>query len=308
MLVLATAYWGVSFPVIKSVTSLNLSYFPWAGTAFVTAMASAPRFVVAVLLLIAFTGRARWVPNAGELRQGLWVGAFAAAGTLLQTDGMQFTSASTSAFLTQLSAILVPALMALRYRRNPGALAWSCCGLVLVGVAILGHFDWRALSLGRGECETLLCAVFFTGQIIWIGKGEFVGNRPGPVTFVMFAVQAVALSAFAVVTAPSMRSLTTPWASPVWLSLTLVLAVVCTIGAFSLMTRWQPSITATEAGLIYCAEPVFTSLFALFLPALLSSVATIHYPNEHATLSLLLGGGLVTVANVVVQVKGKHTS
>jgi hypothetical protein len=74
------------------------------------------------------------------------------------------------------------------------------------------------------------------------------------------------------------------------------------------MTRWQPSITATEAGLIYCAEPVFTSLFALFLPALLSSVATIHYPNEHATLSLLLGGGLVTVANVVVQVKGKHTS
>jgi hypothetical protein len=39
---------------------------------------------------------------------------------LLQTDGLRFTAASTSAFLTQFYAILIPVYVALRSRRNPG--------------------------------------------------------------------------------------------------------------------------------------------------------------------------------------------
>jgi drug/metabolite transporter (DMT)-like permease len=237
------------------------------------------------------------------LKQGLGVGLFAAAGTLLQTDGMQFTDASTSAFLTQFSAILIPAWLAVGGRRNPGVLVWACCALVLVGVAILGHFDWRTLKFGRGEWETLLCSVFFMGQILWVGRKEFAANRPATVTLLMFAVQAVVFVALAAATAPRLGSLAVPWASPAWVGLTLTLTVVCTIGAFSIMTKWQPKITATEAGLIYCIEPVFASAFALFLPALLSAWAAIEYPNEHATWSLLIGGGLVTLANVLIQMR-----
>ena len=46
------------------------------------------------------------------------------------------------------------------------------------------------------------------------------------------------------------------------------------------MNTWQPKITATEAGLIYCVEPIFGSGMALFLPALFSAWAAIDYPNE----------------------------
>jgi hypothetical protein len=60
-------------------------------------------------------------------------------------------------------------------------------------------------------------------------------------------------------------------------------------------------VTATEAGMVYSVEPVFTSVLTLFLPAWISIWANINYPNESLTSRLLLGGGLITVANVLLQ-------
>jgi drug/metabolite transporter (DMT)-like permease len=301
MLVLATLYWGLSFPVIKAIASVNRELFPAAGSWFLAALALEPRFLLAALLVFAFRPRRDRGPTRLEIRQGLGVGAFAAAGTFLQTDGLQYTAASTSSFLTQFSAILIPAWLALRNRRNPGAVIWAGCVLVLGGVAILGHFDWRTLRFGRGEWETLLCSLFFMGQILWVEKAEFAGNRPGSVTLVMFSIQAAAFAVLAATTTPGARALAIPWESPAWVGLTLVLTVVCTIGAFMIMNKWQPSITSTEAGLVYCVEPLFASVFVLFLPGIFSAWAAIDYPNEHATWSLIIGGGLITIANVFVQ-------
>jgi drug/metabolite transporter (DMT)-like permease len=305
MLVLATAYWGVSFPIIKAIMDLDRRMAPGAGTWFVAAGALAPRFLIAALLMLVFRRRAGGLPTRAECLQGLGIGFMTTAGTLLQTDGLQFTAASTSSFLTQFSAILIPAWVALHSRRSPGFLVWASCVLVLAGVGILGHFDWRSFRFGRGEWETLLCSLFFTGQILWVGKPEYAGNRPGPVTLVVFISEAAAFSLLALATAPNLRSLAAPWASPAWLGLTLVLAVVCTIGAFNLMNRWQPRISSTEAGLVYCAEPLFTSVFVLFTPAAISAAAGIRYANETATWSLLVGGGLITVANAVMQLKAR---
>jgi hypothetical protein len=67
------------------------------------------------------------------------------------------------------------------------------------------------------------------------------------------------------------------------------------------MNYWQPQIDSTRAGVIYCAEPLVASLLALFLPAWISRMAHIDYPNEIATVSLLVGGGLITAANVLIQ-------
>jgi drug/metabolite transporter (DMT)-like permease len=83
--------------------------------------------------------------------------------------------------------------------------------------------------------------------------------------------------------------------------LTLALTVVCTIGAFWIMNTWQPRIPATQAGLIYSIEPVLASVFALFLPALFSAWGSINYPNESPTSSILIGGGLIVFANIMVQ-------
>jgi len=120
---------------------------------------------------------------------------------------------------------------------------------------------------------------------------------------VMFATEGLVFWVFTAATMPTAAALLTPWTSPAWLGLTAMLTVFCTLGAFGLMNAWQPKITATEAGLIYCVEPIFCALMALFLPAIFSAWAGINYPNEHATPSLLIGGGLITLANVLVYLK-----
>jgi drug/metabolite transporter (DMT)-like permease len=205
--------------------------------------------------------------------------------------------------LTQFYAILIPFWIAFRTRKSPGFVVWICTALVLAGVALLGHFNWATLRFGRGEIETLVSSLFFMVPILWLDKVEYADNRPGRVTVVMFSVQFAIFGTLAVATAPSLNGLLVPWTSPAWVGMTLILASLCTLASFSIMTAWQPKITAIEAGLLYCTEPIFASLLALFLPALFSRWAGIGYPNETATADLLVGGALITLANALIQLR-----
>lgn len=220
MLVLANLFWGLSFPVIKALALLHAQLLPAAGTWFSTLYIVAPRFVLATVILVAWQGRGFWRITRGELQQGGLLALFAAAGMLLQNDGLQFTDASTSAFLTQLYAILIPLVLAVRYRRNPGWSVWISCGLVLAGVAILGRFDWNRWRFGRGEAETLLSSVFFMGQIMALGWRRFSANRPEKITLVLFAALAVIFGGLVVTEAPSPAALVLPWTQPAWIGFT----------------------------------------------------------------------------------------
>ena len=303
MLLLANLFWGLSFPLIKAIGLLQGKLLPGVNTWFSALYTVAPRFVFAIAIMAAWRPRKFWCVSRGELKQGVILGLFAAMGMLFQNDGLQFTAASTSAFLTQFYAILIPVWLAVRGRRHPGGLVWACGGLVLAGVAILGRFDWRELRFGRGEGETLFSSLFFMGQILWLDKKEFAANRPEKLTLVMFATEAVVLWSLAAAAAPDLAAMLVPWTSPGWLALTLMLTVFCTVGAFSLMNAWQPRITATEAGLLYCIEPIFGSVMALFLPAWFSAWVGIDYRNEAATWTLMAGGTLITAANVLLQLR-----
>ncbi len=303
MLVLANVFWALSFPLIKAIAFAQQHLLPGSGSWFITVCTIAPRFILAAVILAVWQRGALRRLTRREIRQAVGLALFASAGMLFQNDGLQYTSASTSAFLTQLYAIMIPLWVALRTRRLPSWGVWLSCILVLGGVAILGRFDWRTLHLGRGELETLVCSVFFMGQILWLERPEFAGNRPIPVTFAMFTLEAAIFTALAGVLAPRVADMGALAASVPWLGLTLLLTLFCTVAAFSLMNTWQPRITATEAGVIYCLEPVFASVLALFLPGWFSTWAGFFYPNENVTAHLLIGGGLITAANVLIQLK-----
>ena len=300
LLLLANVYWGLSFPLIKAITALNHLLVPEAGTWFLAAAALAPRFLLAGVIMVIFQRGALVRPSRRELEQGLGIAVFASAGSLLQTDGLQFTAATTSSFLTQFTAIVIPTWLAVRHWRNPGFVVWTACLLVLAGAAILGRLDLRTFRMGRGEVETVLCAFFFAAQILWLERPAFAGNRVEVMTLVMFGAEAALFTALGAGTAPRAEALLAPWRSPAWLGLTLALAVVCTFGAFMIMNRWHPRISSTQAGLIYAIEPLFASHFALFVPGLYSAWSGIDYPDERATWTLVAGGGLITLANVLV--------
>lgn len=303
MLLLTNFLWGFSFPLLKAIAFEHERLVPGGGNWFVTAMSLAPRFLLGAAFMLMVSWRQLRHATASERRQGLLLGVSASLGMLFQIDGLQTISASTSAFLTQFYAVMIPVWVAVRARRVPAPMVWLACGLVLAGVAILGQFDFRSFHLGRGEAETLLSSVFFMWQILLLEEKSFAGNRVLPVTTLMFGTQAIVFCVLALAVAPAPSAVLVPWTSPAWLGFTLVLTALCTIGAFLLMNRFQPSITATEAGLIYCTEPIFTSVLALFLPALLASWGRFTYENETLTWRLLAGGGLITAANLLLQLR-----
>ncbi|MFT3868321.1 MAG: DMT family transporter [Nibricoccus sp.] len=300
MLLLANLFWGLSFPTIKGLVLMHEAIVPGSSVGFVTAMTVTPRYVLAALIMIVWQARKLGALTRLEIRQGVELGLFTSLGTIFQNAGLQSTNASTSAFLTQLYAILIPVWFAVRQRRNPGARVWVSGLLVLGGVAILGRFDWYSLSFGRGEWDTLACSVFFAGQILCLERKEFGANDALRITTVMFSTEAVIFSSLSIWITPNAGAVTALCSSPPWMGLTLLLTLTCTLAAFTIMNRWQPKISAIEAGLIYCIEPIFGSLFALWLPALYSRWGGIAYANETATWSLLVGGGLITLANLLL--------
>jgi drug/metabolite transporter (DMT)-like permease len=240
-----------------------------------------------------------------ELEQGIVLALFGGGGILFQMDGLAYTQASTCAFLTQGYCIFIPLWVALNRRRWPSLKIISSTLLVVGGVWVLSRLNLHDFKLGRGEGETLVASLFLTGQILCLESPRYAGNRPANFSTVMFAGMALLSLPPALATAPSASAFLRAYAPPVTWGLLAVLVVFSTLISYVLMNYWQKQVTATEAGLIYCLEPLVASTLCLFLPAWLSSWAAIHYDNEKLTGRLFIGGGLIFAANLLIQSKNK---
>jgi drug/metabolite transporter (DMT)-like permease len=297
-LVCTCSLWGLSFSAMKTLGLHLTALHPGVSTWFVAAATLVVRFGSAAALL-ALSGVPR--PTPREWRQGLWMGLFTGTGMLFQMDALSFTSASTGAFLTQGYIIILPVVAAISSRALPSLKITLCVLTIASGLALLSGFDWSRLRLGRGEAETLLAALCFSFQILCLDHAGYRGNRTRLVSILMFACIALLLTPVALVTAHGAASMGLLFATPMAAALVFLLSVPCTAVAFSLMNRFQPDVSASEAGIIYGAEPLFASLFALFLPNFFGGLAGVAYANEHLGGRLLVGGGLVIIANVLLQ-------
>ena len=303
-LILACALWGLSFPVVKALHLEQSARLPAAGSEFLAVWMQVARFGLGALILLPFFLR-RKRPNLLELRQGLWLAFWGGAGMALQADGLAHTEASTSAFLTQAYCVILPLIACVRLRRAPEPRTVIATLLVMSGCAILSGMRPGDLRIGRGEWETLVAAVLFTFQILNLENPKYRKNRGMPVTFIMCLGIAMMMLPLAALAAPEMSALITAGASWPSFGLVALLAVFCSVGAYLLMNHWQPRISATEAGLIYTTEPVFTAIYVMFLPQWLAGFSGGGYPNETPGTAMIIGGGLTLAANLLIQMKRK---
>ena len=250
-----------------------------------------------IVMTLLLRGRLRGLSKS-ECVQGLQLGLFGGLGMLLQTDAQNYIAASTSAFFTQFTSVFVPIYVAIHGRRFPSWAVVLAAGLVVAGCGVLSGVELGSIHLGRGEWETILSAMLFTGQIVTLERPVFRGNDMRRTATVMFSVKALVLVPLVVVGggADMVRSYTS---GPV-IVLTLILTLFCTTYAYATMVRWQPHVTSTQAGLIYATEPVFATLWALFLPGWFSTLAGIAYANEHLSPQFQIGAALILAANIVI--------
>jgi drug/metabolite transporter (DMT)-like permease len=235
-----------------------------------------------------------------EWSQAIGLAVFAGAGLYLQTLGLAWTDASVAAFLTQLYTLIVPLIVAVRDRQLPTRRVVVACVLVLAGAAILSPNLFRYFTLGPGELVIVASTFFMACQIVWVERPIYAENRPGVVTLIMFAFMAVMFGGSYLSAGGTTTTATQLFATPVLATLTLALVLLCTVFNFLVMNAWQRCVSATEAGIIYCIEPVLATVFSAFMPGLISRVATIAYANESLTWSLLVGGALIIAATVLV--------
>ncbi len=297
-LAFATAAWGLSFPTAIAVMKVQGDLMPGRADWFHAAFILLNRMVLATLvMLLILRGRVKGLTRL-EVRQGLELGLFGGLGMLLQTDAQHHIAASTSAFFTQFTCVFVPLYVALRSRRVPSAKIVTACLLVIAGCAVLSGVRLGEIGFGRGEWETILSAVLFTGQIVCLERAVFSPNDATRTATVMFAVKGALFVPF--VLAGGVAGAGAAFVSPPLIAMTVILALFSTVYSYVTMTRWQPHVTSTQAGLIYASEPIFATLWALFLPGLFSAFAGIQYANEHLTLRFFIGGTLILAANALV--------
>ena len=125
----------------------------------------AVRFLVGGLVMLPLAARAP--KRMGELRAGLLCGLALLSGYVFQTVGLQYTTASISAFVTYLLVVFVPVIAVLVLRRPPTPP--TVVGVVL-GMGGLFLLTGKGLALGKGELLTLGCAVCFAVHVILLAQ------------------------------------------------------------------------------------------------------------------------------------------
>ena len=300
LLIGATVLWALSFPLLRGLELAQKEHVPGMPASAVACADMAIRFGLAALVLLPFYSRHLLRATGREWSQATGLAIFAGLGLYFQTLGLGWTDASVSAFLTQLYTLVVPLIVAVRDRRPPTLRVIVACILVLTGAALLSPGLLTHLTLGPGEIVIVISTVFLAAQIVWVERPVYRENRPGLVTLIMFGLLAAMFFAGYPVSGGTGRGLIDLFGTPTLWTLTGILVLLCTVVNYYIMNAWQHFVSATEAGLIYCIEPVLATVLASFLPGWISRFAGIAYPNEVLPWTLLVGGILIVGATILV--------
>ena len=177
------------------------------------------------------------------------IGLFLFAGYLLQTLGLQSTTAPKSAFLTGLATVMVPLLAALVYKIRPSISEVAGVLVATLGMGLM-TLEGPIGSISRGDLLTFGGAIAFAAHIV--ATGHFT-DRIGYEVLSVTQIGAAALAALSLVwwvETPRVQ-----W-QPVVVWAILITGLLCTALAFTIQAWAQHYTTPTRTGLIYALEPV----------------------------------------------------
>ena len=265
-LVVAAFFFGTTFVVVQDAVE-RADPLPFL----------AARFLIAGAVLAVLGRRRPGTP--GELRHGVAAGAALLVGYVLQTIGLQYTTPSTSAFITYLLVVFVPLLSFVLLGRRPHPL--TLVGLVLAVAGLVLRTGGADASFGRGEVLTLGCAVAFAAHIVILGE---TAGRHDAIRLTCVQVTTVGVACLAASLVAGDVSL--PGSA---LAAAAFTGVFATALAFFAMVWAQRVVSPSRAALILLLEPVFA--------AQASRAAGDGLPATTA-----LGGLLILAAVVVAEV------
>ena len=240
------AVWGLTFPLVQdAVEAIPVTTF--LGYRFTAA---------ALLAAIVFR---RKLPSLGAagLKAGAAMGVFLTAGYLLQTFGLERTTASNAGFITGLFVVLTPLLGAIFLRQRAGGPVWVAAGVSAVGLYLLSGGAGEVHLLG--DLLVFGCAVAFSFHILVTDPAVKVHDVSA-----LLVVQLAFCGLVCLGLAAGRGELVIPRASSVWFALA-VTAVFASVLGFYVQAFAQQHASPARTALILATEPAFAGLFAYLL-------------------------------------------
>lgn len=276
LLLLTALIWGSAFAVVKN----TLDSFPPAA---IIAM----RYAIATLLTaVAFRKHLRGMTR-GDVVRGAMVGLLLAAAYIVQTIGLQFTTAGKNAFLTTVYVLLVPFGCRVLFGQRLRRANYLAAGLMLAGIGLLS-LEGEIGGLNVGDALTILCGALFAGHIIAVERCQRETD-----VYALIVLQFGFAALYALVYALLLergRPLDFNAGSVGGL---LYLAIFSTTIAMSLQNIGQSMAPASHSAILLSLESVFGALFSCLLL------------GEPMTPKILAGFAVIFAALMVNELAGK---
>jgi drug/metabolite transporter (DMT)-like permease len=209
---------------------------------------------------------------------------------ILQTMGLQYTTATKSGFISILYIILVPLFAGFFENRKTPLAHWGCIFLSLAGVILIVDFQWST-PLNVGDVLTFACAICAAMHILIVDKISHHLNKP----FLFNSLQSFWSCVLAAVVMGLREQIVFPHlnATPLaWTGL-LMLSLGATLIAFYLQIRAQKILSPTVSSLFFLLESPFAMLFAFF------------FLKESLSRRAMLGAAMILLSALLATMLGR---
>lgn len=234
------------------------------------------RFSLAALFMLLFVWRDLNETNWITLGYGVLLGLANLGCFVFQALALQTLGSGEAAFISSTSVILVPLIVLIFYSQKPTIKDFLCALLCLGGLYILTGANLAILNIG--ELFALFCAICCTLIIILMQIATLKIQNFKLLVFYQIIFTAIFSFPFRIAHHQPI----------IWNKLIIFSIMYCVIFAtllfFLLQAKYQKHTSASKAALMFCAEPVFATLYGWLIL------------SEQMTLNLLVGGFIILIS------------
>ncbi len=252
----AILVWGSSFVVLKETIET-------APTFYVTAI----RFLVSSFLLsLIFIKKVIKIKPKTLLRGGI-IGLFLTGAYVFQTIGLKLTTPAKNAFLTSAYCVICPFLVWIMFKSKPKLKNFIAAGLAIVGIGLtaLSNGDFGGSETLIGDGLTLVAALFFAFQIIFIDKYQKDGEDAIQLLIPELLVVGVIFAILSLSIEIPMYGITSYALNVDQLLNVAFLTIMCTLFAQMMQIIGQRYTTSAQSSIILSGEAVCGAAFSVIV-------------------------------------------
>jgi drug/metabolite transporter (DMT)-like permease len=265
------------------------------------------RFIISSILVLPICiiqYKKKSIPNRHYFTKGVIVGFFLWAFFAFQTIGLQYTSATTAAFLTAFNIILTPIIAAILFKSSIEKRLIISVLIAFIGVSFLSGVLEMDINNNKGDLE-LVGNIFIVFSVLAVVFHILTTQQFGPtidpsiLLFLQLVTAGILSTVFMVITGEFQQEYFLPlnWTTTIWITL-IVTIFFATLFGYFVQTYYQSKeiISGSRVALILSIEPIFAAIIGIF------------FFSETLSILGILGAVLIFTATIISRPSDSQTN